>query len=1237
MLLPTLFDAHGFYYPIGNTPAINLLGHLSPEIDAEVLLLGCGDVRNILFTIFTESSEAPNSVKRNYHFTCCDIEGAVIARNILLLAMILKGAETETLWPIYYDLFMPERCSETLEIHLKDLLSISADIELWIKSDVGKILSIGSKQTLTTVRRFWTAWMESLQNKDVIEQMRGFYKRELARVFKLRFGGGFVAGSARSGGPLIASTLLASGAHFSHYWKTGTAGVNPEKVSMPNPTFAFSKYGRKFSFHYGTDPLHGFHLSMAIVPFPSRNDYYQNFKPMRQAEDFAPLVSSSKKEFGLWCQSFREAQRVTKCTICFFVDDAIEMCGSFGLEASPSSFPVGMKKIIEANKIPKEYFFNHPIQFNVIDISNLIDHLGTYNILLSVLPLLRKGPLSYLHTETLLDQEFDSSNGEDGLYKVLGIEPASFSTLFGIVPVDFLCGQTTTSQVGEVLFELMNSSGNKQRHGRLVWKWLYPFQPEGINAYDASKINWPKFAYEIDGMIAILTAVYKKMFETEDASLALRTLMSGSGTKLKSLQYNTRATFSLLLYRIRQCTSRTVDWGVFMEKLSPYIFHGSLVANCYFQEHIALNYLHGVDTVECLEEDPAAVAVEYQGGVNTLSVRKGVHEALTCVTLSVPMKAFQSLMAKDPTKTGSPQFQIAFFSSLSVNLFGSLRRRFGHLRPADTTYYSGITVQRTFPVFDESTEYWEGKSDVLFSCMVPTWTLLFKGLKISLDIVSTPGTVQLIGEFGINLRVFETTLDDTKRVRLSLNFPLPGSVNEVPNSPNLASERGITGGKTGLGEGGVSMKAEPGESDLEYYHKLLISTGPRAKVTRIIYRWGVESDQNLVKLLEDKAEISTKKLGTSIFNIHLGPESKQVTFPYLVQEATKVSIARKSKYIELNALIYHGMNTPMYLHFPVGIADASLRSIYAWSLHRINLDKSPAILINFKKHKKKEYEWINTVLSLSWSKHERVGVESCGSNELYTGDVLAEMKQSIHAIIMHHTGIQGQQCSFFSLTAPVGGGYMLIFVKDIRMDLSGHGVIADCAIIPLEHHIMHRIAPLIGKMQGEYPPVCVKNSAKEVQAWLQICVSLVERCRTWKHKPGCEYIKTGKVPLSAPDLDVGFSPICACGKGIFPKQFHDDPRIGPWVPYATRAAIGPLFPPPYSKQLQTFDGLTEKMEEELNISENRTLKSGMCAVCGKKGGADQALMKCSACKKIEYCSKNCQKKDWKYHKGSCRK
>lgn len=58
MLHPAYVNIISFFYPLGNTPAVCLTQDLPREQNANVLLLGCGDVRNVLFTCYSDSGSS---------------------------------------------------------------------------------------------------------------------------------------------------------------------------------------------------------------------------------------------------------------------------------------------------------------------------------------------------------------------------------------------------------------------------------------------------------------------------------------------------------------------------------------------------------------------------------------------------------------------------------------------------------------------------------------------------------------------------------------------------------------------------------------------------------------------------------------------------------------------------------------------------------------------------------------------------------------------------------------------------------------------------------------------------------------------------------------------------------------------------------------------------------------------------------------------------------------------------
>lgn len=80
MLTPTYVNVKSFFYPIGNTPAVNLLRDYCPDEEpVEILAIGCGDVRNILFTLWSEQHSACV-----FNFTACDSDPAILGKHALL-------------------------------------------------------------------------------------------------------------------------------------------------------------------------------------------------------------------------------------------------------------------------------------------------------------------------------------------------------------------------------------------------------------------------------------------------------------------------------------------------------------------------------------------------------------------------------------------------------------------------------------------------------------------------------------------------------------------------------------------------------------------------------------------------------------------------------------------------------------------------------------------------------------------------------------------------------------------------------------------------------------------------------------------------------------------------------------------------------------------------------------------------------------------------------------------------
>ncbi|KAK8158900.1 hypothetical protein BKA80DRAFT_278235, partial [Phyllosticta citrichinensis] len=54
MAAPTRLDIAPLFRPTGNSPPVYLAQYLRREEAAKILSLGCGDIRNVLFTAYCE-------------------------------------------------------------------------------------------------------------------------------------------------------------------------------------------------------------------------------------------------------------------------------------------------------------------------------------------------------------------------------------------------------------------------------------------------------------------------------------------------------------------------------------------------------------------------------------------------------------------------------------------------------------------------------------------------------------------------------------------------------------------------------------------------------------------------------------------------------------------------------------------------------------------------------------------------------------------------------------------------------------------------------------------------------------------------------------------------------------------------------------------------------------------------------------------------------------------------------
>ena len=180
-----LYPAGLYTYAMGNTRArdvTELLG-TSKEQRLDLLLLACGDVRNILCTVSELSLRKPHERPTSLNFHLNDYDPTVVARNAVLLeaASVINPdipADVDFLWNIWYNLALSKSHFDRLRKILSELLERDFD------SCVG-ILKFQNSATLKECRDIWKDWLNLDLEVNSVKEDRNRFLKERGQKFGL--------------------------------------------------------------------------------------------------------------------------------------------------------------------------------------------------------------------------------------------------------------------------------------------------------------------------------------------------------------------------------------------------------------------------------------------------------------------------------------------------------------------------------------------------------------------------------------------------------------------------------------------------------------------------------------------------------------------------------------------------------------------------------------------------------------------------------------------------------------------------------------------------------------------------------------------------------------------------------------------------------------------------------------------------------------------------------------------
>ncbi|KAI9702118.1 MAG: hypothetical protein M1836_001462 [Candelina mexicana] len=1179
MFTPTYINLRYWFYPTGNTPAVNLFRDLpastAEDIEDEpikALLLACGDPRNVLFSLKCES----NSI-RKFDITCCDLEPAVLARNVILFALIADDARTEDIWNIFYHLFLPDSTLKAFHDQVEKLLLASDPPQAWTESLYGTFIGFSNLDTLQQLRKYWILYSET-RHFDISHAQR--FERDtratITQIFNERIKDNTMFHGVVGGNMADLQALGDSKGHV-------------------NPTFAISSAPTgKFAVHYGTDPLLGFNVSDAF------DGQYS----------IDTVVQAAKRRFKSWCNNLSTRLTRNSVLIRLFCGDAIRLChalqegatSSFGSYLGPwTARPLALGGL-DGKEKPLQYF-------DIIDTSNLIDHVGMLNVLVAAAPLLRQEVSSCLYTECLLQATKDITKS---LQALLCSDVTSISLLLGLAPVGHLLGMTIDDVSTEAfLYSAFSAaSQEEQRQYRMRVPWKYPWLGDPCRETAATALAQQdhlqrKICIDADQLAGLFFSIYKRMFATEDLSAIMASMgKPKERTMSYDLRYYNRASLVALL-RLAMKNVQS-DWKRSLDRLIEEVGGDrSLIIGSNSLQELYM-YLHAFGIRRCPELDinPRDIGLTPNGQPRSTSTEKGLLARrsvppMVHIVLVVPRKKLEIFTDESPDKIGTPTLHLSIRQSDPQtgfdNRFFSIHCFFGKVidNPSD----KGACCA------EEDIRGWSGGADLIVTCPVPTLQLLLgpqRGIQVALTINTTPSNTQFIRKLGMALDVFATGLNDTSRLKI------------LERAPGLA--------------GGPHVDKE-------------------SRSTHLQVRADIVKSSKQGQALATGCVVEVTQTGPCSLRLRFGgAHDSALSFPFPINGAVaKTRIARKSSWIEVSVPISAALDPSGFVDtFPVIIRKN--RPPVAWSIPRIQLDCQPKVQIK----KDQDYSWIKPLMTMTRSDRERIELEIEPSKR--NPNPKLDLKESLQVLFFSFVGLNSNYglIDKFQLCMEGTGGHTLILVTALRHDLDSGSVVLDACVVPLTISRVHSLNAALSRLVAA-KPLMINVNKDETILWKKLLPALAERCRTWKHKPTCQYQKKG----ASLSIEVAETPLCSCGEGQVSPEFLERKDWAGFRKYATRIAISPIFPVPYVESLvsnlQNGDPKESRMAssppgasawDPRIPSASSMLASSMAAYakerCDFCGASSMDTKLCGRCKGARYCNAECQKSHWKEHKKLCK-
>lgn len=736
----------------------------------------------------------------------------------------------------------------------KKLIQLSDSIETWSASLYGSFLKFSTEHTLVELRRHWKLYidMHGLPKHRLAAINEAFVKRSQLSINNYSM----YLCSIRSSGPLVARALRVVVEQYQTYWKTGVTHSDPLEIKQAtffNPAFAYSLGGEGFHVQNNTDPLVPFHLSAL-------------FGNAQHTTSVSHAVKYAKAEFCRWCLAFYSKMfsgSSNRPIIRLFLGEATAVCRALvkfcTASALESNIPASLWDLKTINLAEEYKSGTAPSMFNVIETSNLQDHIGLLNVLISVVPLISlSSRATVLYTESLL---FYSDNPtkevQDNLYSSITV----MGLILDICPVDYLSGFTSRSNTHELLLQNVQKTDAPQFHQVMTWK--SPSSGDAL-AHVGGPPALPTF--DSNQMGTLLYDMYQILF--------IKTIPKTREEVIKALPssnlvHHIHETFVLLLRVVKdRLAVKEMWWSEVMDRFFRLKEADKTLPmdQLNYQDFCSLLHQHGVLALPPLTTELARLQ-KFLGWTTVTPLSR--------IFLSIPRDKVDMLSKSAEQNTPLLHGEIRGIND-ALSIFTSVRAAFGTINSSSG---SQITIE-------EDKEKMNRSSPLLLSFVIPTRLLLLSGLEkitVGLAVWNTLAGVLLASNLGINLNVFKASLMDRSHV-----YIIPEHIPLSPPPQIFPRDPGSFLGKIG--------KSEPAVVEMDDECENVVSMTMRLSV----------ASEGAKKLFESKANPHISQLSPCVINVSLGVYSQNLRFPFpVIGREFKARLARKSQYIEVSTFNYH--------------------------------------------------------------------------------------------------------------------------------------------------------------------------------------------------------------------------------------------------------------------------------------------------------------------------------------------